>query len=634
MLPDFSQLCRQQRDRSSKRSLNPSARKGFNNQKSSQQFDKQAASNPTDKAARKAAPKKPRRRKKKRPKAVSQYIVETLSDFLAIFEHRYDYIFAPHPDPGTKPEWRTESRHPLSDRLIAQGSYLYGVRPGSQTTYALLDIDIGSPYHPQNDPLAIARLQAALEPLGLIVSLILTSSDSLGLHIYFPIAETVPSWQLALAIATLLENAGFKIMSGWLEVFPNRKPFSPDGSYSLFNGHRLPLQQGSYLLNNDLQPIASSHLTFVHQWHTAAAHNDVSIKLLEQIVRQAKRKAYRVSGKAVKFLNDLNAEIEPGWSGPGQTNHILGRITMRSYIFGHILDAEQPLNGKALVDDIVKTARALPGFKDYCGHQRDLVKKAKDWARSIEKEQRYFPYASGKAFKAKQGPTWNEQQAAEAREHIRQCVIELCKQNAFPDGTLLRYYALCACHVSGQTLYKNSDLWHPVHISEAQKALIETPPHPPVLYVRAGTACTEGAAVPAKGTSLLGAADCNEPNDNGSSDSVTKESAQLLAAGCNEPNDAASSHSEAIESTQQVERTAPPKQLSLNIQWALKVASANRAAQAEANRQRYERTQQKQSVAEHRAQLQQWADSGDPILVAEADRQLRRLAATSTRGSG
>ncbi|MEO0707635.1 MAG: hypothetical protein AAF050_18480 [Cyanobacteria bacterium J06649_5] len=494
MVPDFSQLRKQPRDRTDKRSLKPSDHKGFDNLKSSQQFDKQSASTPDSEADHPAtASAKPRRKKKKRSKGVSKYIVETLDEFLALWPHRFDYIYAPHPDPGTKPEWQTESRHPLTDRLFLQGAYLYGVRPGSNTCYGLIDIDKGSPYHPQRDPMAIARIVEALEPLGLVTCIKLTSSDSKGLHIYFPFSEEVPSWQLALTVATLLENAGFKIMPGWLEIFPNRKSFSPDGSFSLFNAHRLPLQQSSYLLNDDLQPIASSHLTFVRQWRAATARNDISIKVLEQTVSQAKRKVYRVSNKAEKFLNDLNADIEPGWSGPGQTNYILGRITMRSYIFGHILGAEGPLNGKALVDEIVKVARALPGFKDYCGHQRDLVKKAKAWAHSIEHESRYFPYASGKAFKAKQGPSWNEQQAAEAREHIRQCVIELCKQDVFPEGITPRFELLCTCHISGETLYKNRDLWHPVYISEQQQMLVDIPPNPPVLHSREASTCAVGA---------------------------------------------------------------------------------------------------------------------------------------------
>ena len=91
-----------------------------------------------------------------------QSIQEWEDTFLALFSHRHDYIWAAHPQPTAKPEWQTESRHPLSDRLILQGGYLYGVRFGAKTKYLLLDIDIGSRYHPRHDPFAIAHLVAAL----------------------------------------------------------------------------------------------------------------------------------------------------------------------------------------------------------------------------------------------------------------------------------------------------------------------------------------------------------------------------------------------------------------------------------------------------------------------------------------
>ena len=616
MLPDFNSFRQQSDDRADDRSLEQANSEPSSKPKG---FDK-----PVQKRSR-----TPKKRKKKRSARKPKFVVETLSDFLKLWPHRFDYLYSPHPDPGTKPDWQTESRHPLSDRLVIQGAYLYGVRPGSNTTYGLIDIDKGSPYHPQRDPLAITRINEALEPLGLVAHLTLTSSDSLGLHIYYPFSEDVPSWQLAIAIATLLENAGFKLIPGWLEVFPNRKPFSADGSYSLFNGHRLPLQQGSYLLNQDLQPIASSHQAFVRQWQSAAAHNDIAVPVLEQTICQAKRKAYRVTGKAQKFLNDLNAEVERGWTGPGQTNYILGRITMRSYIFGHILGAEGPLNGKALVDEIEKVAKALPGFRDYCGHQKEIRKKAKDWARAIESKDRYFPYASGKAFKAKQGPTWNEQQAAEAREHIRQSVIELCAQGAFPDGIIPRFKALCACHVSGSTLYRNADLWHPIHINEQLRQIVERPLKPPVLQQREGATCAVGAAAPSDDTSLLGAAGCNKPSNKASSDRDDVKTGQKQATGCNKPSDAAFSPLEAEQSSQPVERTQPPTQLSLNIQWALQVASSKHRAQVEANRQQYLKDKQRRSQAEYVAQMNEWIDSGDPILGAEARRQLDRMAQTS-----
>ena len=50
--------------------------------------------------------------------------------FLDLFPHRFDFIRSAH---GIDPTWRTVSDHLLSDRLIQQGAYMYGVRFGPQT---------------------------------------------------------------------------------------------------------------------------------------------------------------------------------------------------------------------------------------------------------------------------------------------------------------------------------------------------------------------------------------------------------------------------------------------------------------------------------------------------------------------
>ncbi|WP_227500093.1 hypothetical protein [Synechococcus sp. PCC 7335] len=72
----------------------------------------------------------------------------------------------------------------------------------------------------------------------------------------------------------------------------------------------------------------------------------------------------------------------------------------------------------------------------------------------------------------KQKSTWNEQQAAKARAYISQCVTELCKQNAFPEGITARFVLLSNYRVSGQTLYRHRDLWHPNHMSQQQLATL------------------------------------------------------------------------------------------------------------------------------------------------------------------
>jgi len=137
-------------------------------------------------------------------------VKEWNDSFLPLFPHRYDFIYAEHSPPGTKVEWRTESRYPLSDRSIRQGAYLYGVRFGSETHYCVLDIDADSPYHPRRDRYALSRIRAALEPLGLVRSLLCTSSYSGGLHLYFPFTEAQTTWELALVLDALFTQAGFK----------------------------------------------------------------------------------------------------------------------------------------------------------------------------------------------------------------------------------------------------------------------------------------------------------------------------------------------------------------------------------------------------------------------------------------
>ena len=117
---------------------------------------------------------------------------------------------------------------------------------------------------------------------------------------------------------SLLENAGFKLLPGQLEVFPNPKPYIVEGAPSLFNAHRLPLQAGSYLLNSAFETIRSSPEQFVEQWHWAQQKNCLDEKTLRRIIQQAKRRCFRISGKADKFINDLNAEIEPGWTDFGR----------------------------------------------------------------------------------------------------------------------------------------------------------------------------------------------------------------------------------------------------------------------------------------------------------------------------
>jgi hypothetical protein len=393
--------------------------------------------------------------------------------FLRLFPQRFDFIYAEHPDPGDRPDWKTEDRHPLSDRLLQEGAYLYGIRFGKQTDYLMLDIDRGSLYHPHSDRLAISRLLAALEPLGLVETVAITSSYSGGIHLYLPFQKAQETWAIAHAVSTMLANAGFKRKPGQLELFPNPKPYS--AVPSLYAAHRLPLQAGSYLLNSDFQPIYGDQTTFVQRWQFAQQRNEIDQRTLKRVSQQAKRKRYKLSGKAEKFLQDLNIEVLGGWTDSGQTNYLLGRIAMREYIFGHVQRGAEPLTGEDLAAAICEVARSLPGFDSYCSHQADLEQRAMFYTRSIQSS-RYYPFGSKHQAKAAllsesldpPKPNWNQTQSQAARERIQTALTELRQHHALPETTTARREAIRAYGIGNQTLDKYKELWHPKHLKAVQ----------------------------------------------------------------------------------------------------------------------------------------------------------------------
>jgi len=380
-------------------------------------------------------------------------------DFLELFPHRGSYLWAEQPGAGDRPDWQTETRHVLSDRLIQQGAYLYGVRFGQNTHYLMIDIDHGSQAHPAHDPLAIGRIIDALEPLGLVSCVPIRSSYSDGIHLYFPFAHGQKSWAIAQAAESLLQSSGLKLQKGQVELFPN--PRRCTGSD--YNGHRLPLQQGSYLLDNQMEPVLSSRAEFVRRWRLAEAKNTLTEETLTLTLRQFSRQApKKLRYSAQKFLNDLNADIEPGWTSCGQTNYILGRIAQREYVFFHALYGGSPLSGERLAARICEVAEDLPGYKQYCHHQYEMFDRCMEFARSIESSG-YYPYGGNVVLKVVRSDpkenSWNKQQATEARQRIESALSDMGQKGTLPSGIRNLLYAIKSYGVSAGSFYKNRDLW-------------------------------------------------------------------------------------------------------------------------------------------------------------------------------
>jgi hypothetical protein len=381
----------------------------------------------------------------------------TAQTFASFFPYAWNFIYAKNIDRTSKPEWKTETRYPITGRRLydywADNETLIGVRFGNQTEYALIDIDKGSPYHPNNNHEKFKTVLQALEDIGLVRPLIVQSSHSEGLHIYYPLWQEVPSFGLACAIKASLQKNNCEIAAGVIETFPNTKKYDSE-----YNGHRLPLQTGSYQLDNDLQIVGRDLNQFVETWLTVQEHQDID--LLKQAIAEAKANYQppKDNRKPIQWREDLEKQIQEGWTGQGQSNQLLYLMGKYARVF---LGCEED---ETIAEYITKTARAAAGFIKYCGDIKRLEQKAKDIAKWCIKH--HFPWGS-----KKEEQTNNEsedienkkaQKQAERLERIRTTVNELNKTGEMPETIRGMAQAIAkTAKVSVETLYENKQLWHP-----------------------------------------------------------------------------------------------------------------------------------------------------------------------------
>jgi hypothetical protein len=252
---------------------------------------------------------------------------------------------------------------------------IFGKRFGMLTNYLMLDIDAGSLYHPRNG--GLQPILAAIKKLGLCRCLIIQSSDSTGIHLYFPLSAAVNSWALASAAHAVLSAAGIQITGGQCELFPNKKALGAQ-----HNGHRLPLQQGSYLLNDDYAIVSNSKADFLQQWQLAASDQDTDTltqALTAKTPLPAQHRAY-------------TGALPPiAWTAFGDSNEVMKALV--NY-------GDRYLGLKNVVDLaewIIVVAPQLPGFAQFASQESkdDLLRRnwAYRWAKSHFRSARNYQAA-------------------------------------------------------------------------------------------------------------------------------------------------------------------------------------------------------------------------------------------------
>ncbi|MDM9580484.1 hypothetical protein [Nostoc sp. GT001] len=409
------------------------------------------------------------------------------------FWHPFGAIVAPSLVEGAKPAWRTIDYYLQPSQLWnlhQDKSKLVGLRFNDTTRYATIDLDLEGDYHNIE---SINRIKAALEDIGIVDIIILQSSFSGGYHLILTFASSLPTFALACALEITLRSAGFILRQGHLEIFPNTKPYSGK-QITNYKAIRCPMQpgSGSFLLNDDLQPISDSVSIFLDYCDRAASRQDLT--KLKRVANKAKKQISREryhkqeSANIVQWRANWEEIISTGWTGKGQTNTLLQIFVGYGIVF---LDLESD----KLVEFCLTTAINAPGYSQYCRHQHEIEARVRHWVESTISNKWYSAYISYPErllgtfantfaeaiagissihkpkdnvipFDRRKQQNWERSQQAQQRIQIVVRAIEW--DRGLPAGPTERGKAIRAEYkrrfhktISQETLQKHLHLWHP-----------------------------------------------------------------------------------------------------------------------------------------------------------------------------
>jgi hypothetical protein len=426
-----------------------------------------------------------------------QYSPETIRGLCRYFNYGWHSIYKRLTDES----WLTSFRR-LTDQEIFEWwldpNALIGLGFDTKTRYFLIDIDNHSQYHNED---GLRRIRAALASMGIYKTILYRSSHSGGWHLLCPLPEAVNTFKLSQVISIKLAEHDLEIKGGQLEIFPNKKSFSKE-KYKRFNRHRLPFQDGSYLLDAEFQPVTNDLEILLELMDQAAACVDCDrlSELLEKYhlldCYQYREKVppidnvvvslkwFRHSKDVKRWREESLEAIKAGWLGHHQSNYLLGVIAEYGRVFLRIDDERE------LAAHVVKTAIACPGYFLYCRHQNEIEAWALRWAKCAMIHRYPIGTRSRKPKKVsneKKGLT-NEEKTALAQLKLIEGVEDLSITNRLEKGVKAREKQLTHnLGISKSTLWKEDylSLWHPKHMiahkpieTQSQQAIHGLSPHP------------------------------------------------------------------------------------------------------------------------------------------------------------
>ena len=303
-----------------------------------------------------------------------------VTKLLKFFSHHWDFILKREGE-----SWYTETRYVLNPRNFESywqdPKISLGLRFGGQTKFGCLDLDKNSKNNPLVNPKRYRSLLKSLKKIGIKQIILIRSSNSRGVHVFFFLPEEINSFDLACALFRVLSENGFEIKAGQLEIFPNTKRYKKKGEgFSLFNGLRVPMQPGSgatLLDPKTFEPVSGGAAEFVELMNSSVNRQD--FELLSECCKTARDWYCNFALKSknrTQWQKDLEYSLKFGFTGSGQTNDILKNLANLGRVF----------YGADTVPDLAKFIHErvinLPGYSDHCGHQDEIEKRAFEWATS------------------------------------------------------------------------------------------------------------------------------------------------------------------------------------------------------------------------------------------------------------
>ncbi|MCM1984460.1 hypothetical protein [Lyngbya confervoides] len=429
---------------------------------------------PPEKKSSKRNARKPVQRIPTSPKGSPQPrdpIGQKLSE---LFANGWDWIFTPAPEGEAALDWRTMTDFPLTPvqmwELHQDPECVIGIRPKDQTRWLIIDIDRGSPHHPDQAPERLDQIRAALEDIGICRTQLNQSSHSGGLHLYCPLPEPVSSFWLSVAAKYALESIDIRLKSGECEIFPNPKRYARKGQgFSHYAAIRLPMQpeSGFIPLDEDLTPLPWSLEQWLSQFETQSQQQD--LPRLHRAIADAKTNWKVRKNRDPKSVANWEASIArekaEGWTGPGQTNEKLKTFGCEARVFLGLEDLD------AIAEHIYQSAIASPGFYEYSRHSHEIRRRSYEVAQWAMKY--YWPYGSapqrsvsyrGSTSEKVIDFTYHQKLKQGSQERIQEAIAQLRESQRLAPGISERASQLIQeAKVSRKTLYKphNLELWHP-----------------------------------------------------------------------------------------------------------------------------------------------------------------------------